>query len=61
MGVIRRAVLGSLIVGAGAMALAKNKKTVIKMGKDVNKAAKKVLRNGSKHSKSVLKATKGAL
>lgn len=45
MGIIRKAVIGSMIIGAGALVAAQNKKAVTKIKKDVTKAAKKVLRS----------------
>lgn len=48
MGILRKAVIGSLIVGAGAIALVKNKKTVVKMGKKAVKSAEKIVYEGNK-------------
>ncbi len=45
MGIIRKAVIGSIIIGAGALAAAQNKKAVDKIRKDVTQAAKKALRS----------------
>ncbi|GEM_PF-5134296 len=46
MGITRKVVIGTLIVGAGALALSRNKKAVGKIRENVSKATKKVLHNG---------------
>ena len=60
MGIVRKAVIGSLIVGLGAVAMTQNKKTTVKIRKNVTRMAKKVAHKTKSIVHKVKKAAVGA-
>ena len=59
MGILRKAAVGSLIVGLGALAVAKNKKSLNKLRKNLSTVAKKALKTpAAKNARRVMAKAK---